>query len=1070
MILWHDKHDRYKLIIGYQYLNVNIDSGIARCKVNVAGYLYAYLIGDFNQWKKSKAYLMKWKADSNDGLLSMTADIKFDDSLTEGTHAYTFLLIDADGNEALLSNSQERFKAFEFIWTKPQKRLEIKSSRNVVAAGDYIDIIVIRNIGNNQREIVDANWSIEPKLSGISIHENRVYIDASIDKNVDKFTLKCHDHINSLYATREFAIVHETPLSGIRVHYFRRDGIYQSNNHAWDFWTYTDTDDESILPCSVNMSEETDFGMMGVVSNSNVIARKKAWDYGWYNEWSEQSGVFKLEDKSANYYIVDGDFTIYTNLQDVIFRTNPRIELAMLDDKSRIVAYLSDRPPVGTKFDLYINQVKQEFITSIVKDDRKQVIFIDLPKSLRANDFVTIHAGNAFLPCKVTMRNFLDKFYYNGHDMGCHFVDDKISLRIWAPTAKYVELLIYDNVDIPQDSPTHGLIMFCEPANGTHHIEIKASEFANKAYLYRLYFDDLDSKGNSTIKVNYAIDPYAYSVCTNGSKAFLIDINSAESKPDGWDNDVRPPLKNTQDSIIYETHVRDFSIHESSGVAPHRRGKFLGLAESGTHYKHESGKSVTTGIDSLVELGITHIHLLPIFDFSSVDERIENNPENRNWGYDPQNYNAPEGSYATSPSSPLARVLELRTAIHKLHQNGIRVVMDMVYNHMTDTGNMDKIVPGYYFRTDDHGKFTNGSGCGNELATERPMVRKFIIDSILHWVNNYHLDGTRFDLMELMDFDTMQLIVKSVKQIDPSLLVYGEPWKGGNSPLANGTFRGRQKNNNFAIFNDIFRDAIRGSNNPGTGFVNGNQHNPLSLWHVIEGLKGSINGLTAHAHESINYADAHDNYALWDQIEKSQNLQLEEGSYRKGLPQNVTDSTLVRQNMLALGIILTAQGIPFFLGGAEMLRTKQGDHNSYKSSDLINQFDWQDKATYKKVFDYVKGLISIRKNHPAFRMDDAHMINENLVINPAYCNDRSGVIVSHYKNGANGDHWKNIVIIYNGTAIDNYDVNTLLPIIDGIKQWTVVANHEQAGVLPISSHAIGKVPPIKSYSMCILHD
>lgn len=1064
MIAWHEKHDKYKLVSGYQTLDVNTDAHIIRCKVRVEGFLYAYVIGDFNQWKKSEAYRLEWQANSNDGSLAMMDDIVMPSDLHDGVHKYSYMLIDVNGAEALLSVTADKFEPFEFTWVAANRHLEIKASQNTLSAGSLIDLVAIRNIGHNQREIADVTWRIEPPLTGIQIHNNRLQIDDGVYSQ-DSVILHCIDQKTNELASRTFSLSN-TPNKNIKVHYLRRDNCYNGSNFIWDLWAYHNDGSHAE---AINFSELTDFGMVAIVSHDFIIARKKAWDFGWQNDWSEQSAVFAINREEQNYYIIDGDASIYTNLSDVIFRTNPRIDLALLDHKNKIVASLSNIPPIGTKFYLYINQIRQDKVTSIIKDDLKQVIFLDIPKSLRANDFVTVEANNTFLPCTVTMRSFLDRFYYNGHDMGCHFIDDKISLRLWAPTAKYVELLIYDDFECEQTKPTQSMIMFCEPANGTHHIQIVATEFENKAYLYRLYFDDLDSAGHHKIRVNYAIDPYANGIGVNGGKGCLLNINDTSVMPENWHNDVKPPLVNKQDAIITELHVRDFTIQAESGVKNEWRGKYLGFVESGCKYT-ESNQSVTTGIDSLVELGITHVHLLPIFDFSSVDERKTSDSTNRNWGYDPANYNAPEGSYSSNPFNPSLRILEVRTMIHKLHQQGLRVVMDMVYNHMTDTANMDRIVPGYYFRTDESGKFTNGSGCGNELATEHPMVRKFVIDSILHWIRDYHIDGTRFDLMELMDFDTMLLIVKSVNDQDPSLLVYGEPWKGGHSPLTNGTFRGRQKDNHFSIFNDIFRDAIRGTNNPNGGFVNGNQHNPLNLWHVIEGLKGSISGLTAHAYETINYVDAHDNYTLWDQIEKSQNMTLENGNYRQNLPVNIMESTLVRQNMLALGIILTAQGIPFFHGGAEVLRTKNGDHNSYKSDDLINQFYWQDKLKFKSAFDYVKGLILLRKRHPAFRMQSAKMINDYLSIIPAYNNDRSGVIVSHYKNNANDDEWENIIVIYNATAFDHYDVNPLLPCLDGNKQWTLVVNHEIAGINPIAVYHANKVAAMRAFSMYVLHD
>ena len=389
--------------------------------------------------------------------------------------------------------------------------------------------------------------------------------------------------------------------------------------------------------------------------------------------------------------------------------------------------------------------------------------------------------------------------------------------------------------------------------------------------------------------------------------------------------------------------------------------------------------------------------------------------------------------------------------IKGFHDHGIRVVLDVVYNHMTETTNMDNIVPGYYFRTDSLGKYTNGSGCGNELATEHPMVSKFILDSIRHWINNYKIDGLRLDLMDLMDYDTMQTIVAQTQAIDPSILIYGEPWMASDSPLINRTHRGRQKGSEFSIFNDWFRDALRGNNDPGHGFINGDQHTPYTGVRVIDGLRGSIGKLIHNPRESINYVDAHDNYTLWDHIEKSQYRTTERGHYRKNLvPGNLFGSVRVRQNLLALGI--------------------NGDHNSYKSKDDINAFHWEDKVKFKPVFDYVKGLIQLRRTHPAFRMAVPEMINECLSIYTAYHNDRSGVIISHFKNHANGDSWGEIVVIYNSTAIDGYEINELLPLRVGGREWQVVVNHEQAGVKTIAKSIDGKLPPMRSHSMLVMHN
>lgn len=1065
---WQEKFGNYKIITGYQMLKRNIDTNNIRFKVKVEGYLFAYVVGDFNHWKKSEYYKIQWVADSNDATLAMMKDIQFDEGLEAGFHQYSYLLIDADGNEVLLSAQSDGFKAFDFQWEVKPHNIEIKASENTIVIGSALELIAIKNVGNNRREIVPVEWKISPQHAGISFHNGKLLVTQEA-RELDEITVTATHHAKNLVSERTFTLNKEERTEKL-IHFYKRDNLYSGSNFSWNLWTFDATGKKHK---SVNLTTDSDFGITGLTSKQNVIARKKSWESNWHNDWSEQTPSFELNDHDQNYYIIHGDNRIYTSLHDVINRMNPRIELAIMDSKSKITAYLSDTPPVGTKFDLYINSIKQEELTVLVKEDLKQVIFLDLAVSPRSNDFVVIKASNnIFIPCKVTMRGYLDKFYYANNEMGIIFNNRKIKLRLWAPTAKQVELLLYNDVFTVQNHPDFNFVMQHEVVNGTHYIEIDAPEFESKYYLYRLHFDDLDNHGRHTIKSTYAVDPYANGIGLNGDKGVLLDINSETLMPENWAADVKPKFINPQDAIIYEMHIRDFTIKASSGVATEMRGKFLGTVESSTHYSSPENptQSVTTGLDSLVDLGITHVHLLPIFDFSSVDETRLDEVDNRNWGYDPKNYNAPDGSYSLDPYDPSLRILETRKMIQKFHAKGIRVVMDMVYNHMTNTNNMDNIVQGYYFRTDNKGKFTNGSGCGNELATERPMVRKFIVDSTVHWIRNYKIDGMRFDLMELMDFESMKKIVATAHAIDPSILVYGEPWKGGDSVLTNGTYRGRQKNHNFSVFNDLFRDAIRGSNSPSNGFINGNPHNPLNLWHVIDGLKGSINGLTAVASESINYIDAHDNYTLWDHIEKSQNQDLKIGEYRQNLPLDPFESTLVRQYLLGLGIILTAQGIPFFQGGAEILRTKNGDHNSYKSDDTTNAFHWEDKLKFLPVFNYIKGLIELRKHHPAFRMSQASMINEHLNIYPAYHTDSSGVIIAHYTNHANGDSWEEIVVIYNASNLNDYDVNEILPKPKKKGHWKVVVNHEKAGIEPILGLVEGKIPLLKSHSILVVHD
>lgn len=826
----------------------------------------------------------------------------------------------------------------------------IKASENFVTPGFALDLVAVREFVDYRRECVDVVWSVSPEHAGITLVNGRLKVAKNVH-DIEQITVSCTELATGLHATRYFPIA-ESARHGALVHFIKSDHIYAGENFYWDLWTYGEAQEAT----AVTFGERTDFGVCALSQNKHVIARKKTWGLDWCNDWSEQSISFELDKVQDNYYIIDGETSIYTSLYDVICRTNPRIEYAVMDDPETIIVYLSHPPIIGTNFELYINSIRQHDIGVLHKNEKKQIVLIHLPHTVKPNDLLEIRANHTFLPHKVTMRKFLDNFYYSGDDMGVVFSHSNISLRLWAPTARMVELLTYAQWQNEVDQPDHCFALHFDVTSGTHYVQVNRLEFEYKFYLYRLYFDDIDIRGNQYTRITYAVDPYAHAIGLNGERGVLLDLNSPELTPSNWHSDKRPSLMAKEDSIIYEMHLRDFTIAPQSGVSEELRGKFLGASQVGLSYTDTaSGERVSTGIDSLVELGITHAHILPFFDFSSVDETKLDEKDNRNWGYDPKNYNAPDGSYSLDPYAPSLRIKEARRMIQGFHQNGIRVVMDMVYNHMTDTSNLDNIVPGYYFRSDSYGKFTNGSGCGNELATEHPMVGKFIIDSILHWINDYKIDGIRLDLMELMDINTMHKIVDKVHAIDSSLLVYGEPWKGGDSPLIHGTYRGSQRGHNFSIFNDVFRDAIRGTNHPSCGFVNGEQHVSERALHVIDGLKGSIHNLTDRAFESINYADAHDNYTLWDHIEKSQSPELAMGSYRQDLADNLLDNILVRQNLLALGIIFTALGIPFIQGGVEILRTKNGDHNSYKSGDEVNAIHWQDKITYKPIFEYVQG-------------------------------------------------------------------------------------------------------------------
>ncbi|MEE0881683.1 MAG: type I pullulanase, partial [Turicibacter sp.] len=514
-------------------------------------------------------------------------------------------------------------------------------------------------------------------------------------------------------------------------------------------------------------------------------------------------------------------------------------------------------------------------------------------------------------------QEFHDAFYYDGDDLGFTYSKDNTSFRVWAPTASKVVLNLYEagsgdnlieKIDMTRD------------VKGTWVAEV-SGDLNLTYYTYEVTVAD---------QTNEAVDPYARAVGVNGNRAMVVDLDLTD--PENWSEDVAPEFSgNPTDAIIYELHMRDWSTHESSELE--HVGKFLQFTEEG-------------GTDHLTDLGITHLHLLPAFDHRSIDETNLDEAQ-FNWGYDPQNYNVPEGSYSTNPENGEVRINEFKQMVQALHENGVRVVMDVVYNHTGATADSDfnKIVPGYYYRQTTDGGFSNGSGCGNETASDRSMMRKFMIDSVKYWATEYNVDGFRFDLMALHDIDTMNEIRTALTEIDPTIITYGEGWDAGGSALkpteaALKVYASQMPG--VAMFSDDIRDGVKGSvfNAEEPGFVNGQftfdervkfgivgatNHSQIDYNRVA--LAGGASGAWAtEAAQSINYVSAHDNNTLYDKLIAT-------------LP-DANEETIKLMQKQANAIVLTAQGVPFLHAGVEMMRTKDGDHNSYNASDEVNQIDW----------------------------------------------------------------------------------------------------------------------------------
>ena len=559
------------------------------------------------------------------------------------------------------------------------------------------------------------------------------------------------------------------------------------------------------------------------------------------------------------------------------------------------------------------------------------------------------------------------------------------TFTLWAPTADEVRLMIYSDGWRGSFIASYAMM----PAEEGTWKMVVAQDLLGKYYTFHVKV-----KGKwlgETPGIN------AQAVGVNGQRAAIVDWK--QTHPEGWDNDRRPPLQSPADMIIYEMHHRDFSVDEASGIC--HKGKYLALTEQGTTNSFQ----LATGIDHLVELGVTHVHLLPSSDYASIDEtRLDENPYN--WGYDPRNYNVPDGSYATDPYQPETRIREFKQMVLALHRAGIRVVMDMVYNHTfyTEESNFERTVPGYFYRRMKDGSWSNGSGCGNETASERPMMRKFMIDSVLYWIREYHIDGFRFDLMGLHDIDTMNAIRKAVDEVDSSVCLYGEGWTGG-VPCYPASLLALKMNvarmPGIAVFSDELRDALCGSvwEKEKGGFLAGVPGAEQSVKFGIVGAIAhpqvkyrSVNyshlPWAAQPTQMIGYVSCHDGLCLADRL-------------KAALP-DVGFDELVRLDKLARTIVLTSQGIPFLYAGEELMRDKQGVDNSYKSPDAINGIAWDRKFLYRDVFAYYKELILLRKSHPAFRMGDAALVCKHLRFLPV----KGRNLIAYCLHGQpNGESW-----------------------------------------------------------------
>ena len=627
---------------------------------------------------------------------------------------------------------------------------------------------------------------------------------------------------------------------------------------------------------------------------------------------------------------------------------------------------------------------------------------------------IVLMAAVALIGCEVSKPHYESVNDYpvkSGSVQEVVYTPARTQFSLWSPNADSVRLSLYDAGEGGEPVYTQWLK---RQKDGSWQGEV-TGDWQGKFYSFRVWDPAMQYEAEETPGI------FATAVGVNGRRGAVIDMRSTD--PEGWSSDRRPAMEKTADAVIYELHHRDYSIHPSSGVQ--HRGKFLALTEHGT----QSPEGLATGIDHLVELGVTHVQILPSYDYGSIDEtRLTDN--RYNWGYDPVNYNVPEGGYSTDPYDPASRIREFKQMVQALHNAGIRVILDVVYNHTYDVAhaNFTQTAPGYFYRTREDGSLGNASGCGNETASERPMMRKFMMESIRWWVEEYHIDGFRFDLMAIHDVPTMNAIREMLNAIDPTILLYGEGW-AAEPPQLDQALRPIKANctamPGIGAFSDELRDALRGPfyDDHVGAFLAGLPGNEQSIRFGIVGaiehpqvdmsqVNYSKQPWALQPTQLISYVSCHDDMMLTDRLR---------ASVKPLRGKQIADDELMRLDMLAQTVVLTSQGLPFLWNGEEIMRDKQGVHNSYCSPDSINAIDWSLKARNKRLCDYYAGLIALRKAHPAFRLGDAELVREHLdfidVTTDNVAHDAKVtpdcVLAFRLKNHAGGDEWEDIVVLFN---------------------------------------------------------
>ncbi len=795
----------------------------------------------------------------------------------------------------------------------------------------------------------------------------------------------------------------KTELS-VNLHYLREDGNYEN----WNVWLWA----EGAGGAAYQFGTDTDEN--GVTANATFtpgtskigfIVRLGEWESKDFDgdQFIEINGVLA---GTVDVYVKSGIEGYELKLGDDCVKGLGIYFAEMKSDFKTIRVKFTEEFKVEGNTVKILDAEGREVAADTIVPDETDAKYVTVTLKDKADELGTYKIevnGLSFdvdVPDYFSTEDFESKYTYDGDDLGATWSKSSTTFKVWAPTAKNVKLNTYEAGEKGKSDLIKSYDMTAEE-KGVWTVKVDGD--LNGTY----YTYEVDG--------TEACDPYARAVGVNGDRAMVIDMDSTD--PEGWDKDKNPNSGlNSTDAVIYEVHIRDLSADSSSGIK--NVGKYLGFTETGT----TNATGQTTGISHIKDLGITHIQIGPAYDYATVDETKLDKAQ-YNWGYDPKNYNVPEGSYSTDPYNGEVRIEEFKEMVKSIHDNGMSVVMDVVYNHTYDTNYcFNQIVPGYFYRPD-----SNGSGCGNDVASERSMVSKFIVDSVVYWAEEYHIDGFRFDLVGLIDTATIREIRERLDEIDPSIILYGEGWSMSTAVTKSSSTMATQTTANklegFGFFNDTIRDAIKGSvfNETEKGYINGN----FSKTSVI---RDSIMGKTSWSNKGsaqIMYSTCHDNRTLWDEIQLS----------------NPDDSEAdqIKQYLMSAAIVYTSQGTPFILAGEEILRSKpNGDgtynHNSYNASDAVNSIKWAtlNEEKYQTVFSYYKGMIAFRKAHASFRvMDIAAGYYTQM-------KDLDEGVIAYELKGVEGEVSDSIFAIYNANTNP-----TTITLPEGT--WTICVQGDKAG-------------------------